>query len=72
MCIICVCMFVALSGNLEWVLCCLDVESCQKPIEMLRVLSGATCFMSEFDECDCSGGLRVCVYMCVTAYTCVF
>ena len=43
----------------------------QQPVEMLRFLSGAPCFMSEsceFGECHClfamyvlSGGLCVCV-----------
>ena len=37
---------------------------------MLRLLLGAPCFMSEFDEWDCSGGLRVCVCVHVCVRVC--
>ena len=58
--------------------CCVH---CQQPVEMLRLLSGAPCFMSEsckFGECHClfamyvlSGGLCVCVHVCVHVCVCV-
>ena len=86
---VCACMYihihvcVALSGSLEWVLCCLDVASVVSSLSRCCVLSGAPCFMSkscEFGECHClfamyvllSGGLCVCVCVCVCEVsTCV-
>ena len=77
---VCVCqyVYVALSGSLEWVLCCLDVVSVVRSLSRCCIFSQYILyFMSEswgFDECDC---LHVCVFslsimsVCVCVCVCV-
>ena len=72
---------VALRGNFEWVLCCLDVASVVSSLSRCCVLSGTPCFMNEscdFGELTCvramcalGGGLCVCVCKSVRARVCV-